>query len=75
MARIGPERQGYLPGLFPFRPENKLESKSKDMSQSHSLISIRGLNCLIQAFLIFFISSLVLHLGQALGLLTLVSQP
>jgi hypothetical protein len=29
----------------------------------------------IQAFFIFFISSLVLHLGQALGLFTLVSHP
>jgi hypothetical protein len=28
-----------------------------------------------QAFLFFFISSLVLHLGQALGLFTLVSHP
>jgi hypothetical protein len=29
----------------------------------------------VQAFFAFFISSLVLHLGQALGLFTLVSHP
>ena len=40
-----------------------------------SIMVCRDESDFVQAFFTFFISSLVLHLGQALGLFTLVSHP
>ena len=49
--------------------------EQKEIDHRSRLISIIEPEFWIQAFFIFFISSLVLHLGQALGLFTLVSHP
>lgn len=61
-----------MPFAFTWMAATPDEEKKEKISVDDS---DKGPEFSVQAFFAFFISSLVLHLGQALGLFTLVSHP